>query len=141
MKTASPGVAALVPRVVSVHTMPRPLTLAFESCASSHRDLSRKALPCLLTMTTRIGLFTHREKKKKGLPSTDATYVDVATAAELAAKIIALGGKRVGLMRRERDGTTKLEGEMFEPAKINAVHLEWLSAKPEEFQTRGVFYD
>jgi hypothetical protein len=92
-------------------------------------------------MTTRIGLFTHREKKKKGLPSTDATYVDVATAADLAAKIIALGGKRVGLMRRERDGTTKLEGEMFEPAKINAVHLEWLAAKPEEFQTRGVFYD
>jgi hypothetical protein len=92
-------------------------------------------------MTTRIGLFTHQDRKKKGLPSTVATYVDVATAAELAAKIIELGAKRAGMMRRDRDGNTQLEGEMFEPTKLNAVHLEWLSAKPADFQTRGVFYD
>ncbi len=92
-------------------------------------------------MTSRIGLFTHQEKKKKGQPSAAATYVEVATAAELAAKITALGGKRAGLMRRDRDGTTALEGEMFEPSKLNAVHLEWLAAKPGDFQTRGVFYD
>lgn len=92
-------------------------------------------------MTTRIGLFTRQAPKKKGQPSTTATYIEVATAADLAAKVLALGAKRAGLMRRDRDGTTHLEGEMFEPAKFNTVHFEWLAAKPPEFQTRGVFYD
>jgi hypothetical protein len=92
-------------------------------------------------MTTRIGLFTHRLRRKKGQSSTVATHVDVDTSAELIAKLIELGAKRVGMMRKNRVGKTHLEGEMFEPAKINAVHFEWLAAKPPEFQTRGVFYD
>ena len=92
-------------------------------------------------MTTRIGLFTRQPAQKKGQPSSVATYIEVATAAELAAKVLALGAKRAGLMRRDRDGITHLEGEMFEPAKFNNVHLEWLAAKPPEFQTRGIFYD
>jgi hypothetical protein len=92
-------------------------------------------------MPSRIGLFTHRPRKKKGQASTVASYTEVATAADLTARILALGGKRAGLMRRDRDGTTHLEGEMFEPAKLNAVHFEWLTATPAQFQTRGVFYD
>ena len=92
-------------------------------------------------MTTRIGLFTKNPKNKKGQPSSVATYIDVAPPAELSAKITALGAKRAGLMRRDRDGNTTLEGEMFEPTKFNNVHLEWLAAQPPEFQTRGVFYD
>jgi hypothetical protein len=92
-------------------------------------------------MTTRIGLFTHRQRQKKGQPSADATYVEVATAAELAAKVLALGAKRAGLMHRDRAGTTQLEGQMFPPAELTAEHFQWLTAKPTEFQVRGLFYD
>ena len=38
-------------------------------------------------MTTRIGLFTHRPQKKKGQPSTVATYIDVSNSAELVTKV------------------------------------------------------
>ena len=92
-------------------------------------------------MTTRIGLFTPRKRRKKGQSSTITTYVEIATAAELAAKVIELGAKRAGLIHRDRDGNTTVEGEMFAPSTLNAKHLEWLQAKPVEFQTRGLFYD
>ena len=92
-------------------------------------------------MTTRIGLFTHKEKIKTGQPSSTAIYVEVSTAAELAAKVVALGAKRAGLMCRDRAGVTRLEGKMFEPAELGAKQFEWLTAKPEAFETRGVFYE
>lgn len=92
-------------------------------------------------MTTRIGLFTHREKKKKGQPSSTAIYVEVGTVAELSAKIVALGAKSAGLMCRDRAGATRLEGKMFEPGELSATHFAWLTAKPEAFETRGIFYE
>lgn len=66
---------------------------------------------------------------------------EVADAADLVGKLSELGATRAGLMRRDRDGTTHLEGEMFAPAKLGPVHLTWLTEKPAEFQTRGLFYD
>jgi hypothetical protein len=92
-------------------------------------------------MTTRIGLFTPRKRRKKGQTSTETTYVEVGTPAELAAKVVALGAKRTGLMSRDRAGNTQVQGEMFTPAEISDKHLAWLSAKSEEFETRGLFYD
>jgi hypothetical protein len=92
-------------------------------------------------MTTRIGLFTPRKKRKKGQSSTVTMYVEITTPAELAEKVIGLGGKRAGLICRDRAGNTEVQGEMFAPAALSAKHLEWLTAKPEEFQTRGLFYD
>ena len=92
-------------------------------------------------MTTRIGLFTPRKRRKKGQSSTVTTYVEISTPAELAAKVSALGGKRVGLLCRDRAGNTEVQGEMFAPSTLDAKHLEWLMAKPVDFQTRGLFYD
>lgn len=92
-------------------------------------------------MSTRIGLFTHRQRQKKGQPSAEATYVEVATAAELAAKVLALGAKRAGLMHRDRAGTTQLEGTMFAPSELSEEHFAWLTAKPTQFEVRGLFYD
>jgi hypothetical protein len=92
-------------------------------------------------MTTRIGLFTHRESRKKGQASTTTDYVEVTNAADLAAKVAALGGKRVGLLRKDREGTTHLEGDMFPTANLTDKHMTWLTEKPAEFQTRGLFYD
>lgn len=89
----------------------------------------------------RIGLFTPRKRRKKGQSSTTTTYVEVVTAEELSAKLTALGAKRVGLIRRDRAGETQPEGEMFAPSGLKTKHLEWLSAKPAEFETRGLFYD
>jgi hypothetical protein len=92
-------------------------------------------------MTTRIGLFTPRKRRKKGQTSTTTTYVEVATPAELTAKMIALGAKRTGLLSRDRDGNTEVQGEMFAPTALSDKHLAWLTAKPAEFETRGLFYD
>jgi hypothetical protein len=92
-------------------------------------------------MTTRIGLFTPRQKRKKGQTSTVTTYVEIATPAELADQITGLGGKRVGLISRDRDGNTEVQGDLFAPDALTAKHLAWITAKPAEFQTRGLFYD
>jgi len=92
-------------------------------------------------MTTRIGLFTPRKHRKSGQTSTVSMYVEIATPAELAAKVIGLGATRAGLMARDRAGDTHVQSEMFAPADLNAKHLEWLTAKTEEFETRGLFYE
>lgn len=91
--------------------------------------------------TVRIGLFTPRKKRKKGQSSTVTTYVEVVTAEELASTLTGLGAKRVGLIRRDRAGESKAEGETMAPTALTAKHLKWLAAKPEEFEIRGVFYD
>ena len=89
----------------------------------------------------RIGLFTTRERKKQGQSSTVTSYVDVNTSKELSAKLSELGAKRVGMLLRDRTGTTKLEGAMFAPNEITAQHMAWLAEKPAEFQTRAVFFE
>jgi hypothetical protein len=91
--------------------------------------------------TIRIGLFTPRKRRKKGQSSTVTTYVEVVTAEELSAKLAGLGAKRVGLIRRDRAGEATAEGEMLPPGALAAKHLKWLSAQPEEFETRGLYYD
>jgi len=92
-------------------------------------------------MKTRIGLFTHVKRKKKGGPTTTTTYVEIGAASELSEKLAALGAKRVGLLCRERTGTTRLEGKMFAPAELGADHLKWLTEKTAVFETRGLFYE
>lgn len=92
-------------------------------------------------MSIRIGLFTRRAKKKAGQASSTATYIEVSSHTEISAKLAELGAKEVGLLCRDRTGNTTLEGEMFKVADLKASHFEWLSAKPAEFQTRGLFYD
>lgn len=89
----------------------------------------------------RIGLFTTRERKKQGQSSTVTSYVDVNTPEELSAKLTELGAKKVGMLLRDRTGTTKLEGSMFTPNEITAQHIAWLAEKSTEFQTRGVFFE
>lgn len=92
-------------------------------------------------MNKRIGLFTPVARKKKGGPTTTTTYVEVDKAADLAVKLVALGAKRVGLLCRDRLGTTRMEGSMFSVTELKDEHLDWASAKPPEFETRGIFYD
>ena len=92
-------------------------------------------------MTQRIGLFTPNKRKKKGSATTTTTYVEVTDSADLVNKLTGLGAKRVGLLCRDRTGTTRLEGEMFSPTDMGDKHLTWLTAKPEEFETRGLFYE
>ena len=92
-------------------------------------------------MANRIGLFTPRKHRKHGQTSTVATYVEIETPEELAATLVGLGAHRTGLLSRDRDGNTEVEGEMFPPSGLTAKHLEWLAAKPAEFRTRGVYYD
>ncbi len=92
-------------------------------------------------MNKRIGLFTPIARQKKDGPTTTTTYVEVSTAAELGAKLAALGAKRVGLLCRDRFGTTRLEGTMFAVADLKDEHVEWASAKSTDFETRGLFYD
>jgi hypothetical protein len=91
--------------------------------------------------TTRIGLFTPRKKRKKGQSTTVTIYVEVVSAEELTSTLTGLGAKRVGLIRRDRAGETKAEGEMIAPSALTAKHLKWLAATPAEFETRGLFYD
>lgn len=91
--------------------------------------------------TIRIGLFTPRKKRKKGQTTTVTTYVEVVSAEELTSTLTGLGAKRVGLIRRDRAGETKAEGEMMAPSALTAKHLKWLAATPAEFETRGLFYD
>lgn len=91
--------------------------------------------------TVRIGLFTPRKRRKKGQSSTVTTYVEVVTAEELASTLAGLGAKRVGLIRRDRAGESKAEGELMAPSALSAKHLKWLSATPVEFETRGLYYD
>jgi hypothetical protein len=94
-------------------------------------------------MKMRIGLFTPITAKKKGTTkTTTTTYVEVTAATELVEKLTALGAKRVGLLNRDRLGTTKLEGDMFAVEGLQDKHLEWVVTPPAgEFQTRGIYYD
>jgi hypothetical protein len=91
--------------------------------------------------TMRIGLFTPATHAKKGSPTTTTTYVEVVEIADLAEKLKGLGAKRVGLLKRDRLGTTQLEGSMFTLDQLKPEHLTWVSTKPAEFETRGIFYD
>jgi hypothetical protein len=94
-------------------------------------------------MNKRIGLFTElgpQKKKAATTRTTSASYVDVGTAKDLVEKLQGLGARQVGLLRRDRLGVTHLEGKMLQPADISDTHLEWLTAKPEGFETRGIYY-
>src|SRR4051812_8343378 len=93
-----------------------------------------------LLMSKRIGLFTENAAKKKKGTTTVTSYVDVATAQDLITKLVGLGAKKVGLLRRDRLGSTHLEGTMLSPTDLKAEHVDWLTAKSEQFETRGVFY-
>ena len=88
----------------------------------------------------RIGLFTENSAKKKKATTTVTSYVDVATAQDLITKLVELGAKRVGLLRRDRLGATHLEGAMLPPTGLKPEHMEWVTAKPDQFETRGIFY-
>ena len=93
-------------------------------------------------MSKRIGLFTPKNsRRKKGDTTTTASYVDVDSVSDLAAKLTQLGAKRVGLLRRDRLGVTHNEGAMFPIADLRPSHLEWVTGKAEEFQTRGLYYE
>jgi hypothetical protein len=92
-------------------------------------------------MTNRIGLFTNAPGKvKKGAPTTTASYVEVAAIDDLTQKLAALGAKRVGLLLRDRAGTTHLEGAMFSVGDLKHEHKTWLTANGDAFQTRGLFF-
>ena len=96
------------------------------------------------TSKKRVGLSTPvtASKKKKGDPKTTTTsYVEVSSATELASKLGALGAKRVGLLCRDRLGTTRLEGEMFSVSELKDSHMNWVTAEAPEFETRGIYYD
>ncbi|MDO8540612.1 MAG: hypothetical protein Q7S40_09280 [Opitutaceae bacterium] len=92
-------------------------------------------------MKKRIGLFTPVARKKKNGPTTTTSYVEVSAAAELAEKLTALGAKRVGLLCRDRLGTTRMEGSMFAVGDLKDEHVDWVTTKAPEFETRGIFYD
>ena len=92
-------------------------------------------------LTLRIALYTPRKRRKKGQTSTTTSYVEVDSAQDLSTKLLALGAKRVGLIRRDRAGETKAEGDLFAPSAITAKHLNWLKADPKEFEIRGLYYD
>ena len=91
----------------------------------------------------RIGLFTPAAatRKKGERETTKSSYVEVTNAADLAAKLTSLGAKRVGLLCRDRLGTTRMEGEMFPVSGLKDSHVEWVTTEPPEFETRGIFYD
>ena len=92
-------------------------------------------------MNKRIGLFTENAAKKKaGRRTTDASYVEVDGAKDLIEKLAGLGAKKVGLLRRDRNGTTHMEGAMLAPDGLDESHIKWLTAKPETFEIRGVYY-
>ncbi len=92
-------------------------------------------------MTTRIGLFTHAKKQKQGSRTTSNIYVDIDSLGTLSSKLNELGARQVGLMCRDRTGTTRLEGQMFPVADLKETHLTWLSEKPEQFATRALFFE
>lgn len=92
-------------------------------------------------MKKRIGLFTSRTKIKKGAPTTSTCYVEVDDVAELTAKLADLGATNLGLLCRDRLGATSIEGKMFPVSELKPAHLDWLTEKPKEFQTRGLYFD
>ncbi|MEO5960831.1 MAG: hypothetical protein ABIR80_17110 [Opitutaceae bacterium] len=93
-------------------------------------------------MKKRIGLFTSKNTKKKHDATTTTTsHVEVDTVAELTAKLTQLGAQRVGLLRRDRLGATHLEGEMMAATDLKVAHLDWITGKAPEFETRGLFYE
>jgi hypothetical protein len=93
-------------------------------------------------MKKRIGLFSPApQKKKKGGPSTSTSYVEVENAAELAAELTTRGAKRVGLLCKDRLGSTRMEGAMFTVADLKDQHIEWVMAKAPQFETRAIYYD
>src|SRR5688572_22036231 len=79
-------------------------------------------------MNKRIGLFTDadRKKQKKTGQTTKTSYVDIVAAQDLAEKLQGLGAKEVGLLRRDRFGTTHLEGKMFPVAELKEEHVDWV---------------
>jgi hypothetical protein len=94
-------------------------------------------------MKSRIGLFTPaapKPGKKKG-ESTTASYVEVETLAELSAALAKLNAKQVALFWRDNVGAGHVEGAMFPLASLGADHLQWVTAKTETFQMRGLFYE
>lgn len=93
-------------------------------------------------MATRIGLFTPSKVKKKKDPRTTTTfYVEVDSMTDLVAKLAEHGAKKVGLLWRDRTGETHLEGKMTVPAELTEKDFDWLSAKPKDFQTRGLYFE
>lgn len=92
-------------------------------------------------MNKRIGLFTHETRQKKTGRTSSASFVEISAAADLAEKLSALGAKRVGLLRRDRLGETHLEGSMFAVTELKEEHVNWVTAKTPDFETRGIFYD
>ncbi|HUR59054.1 MAG TPA: hypothetical protein VM029_15170 [Opitutaceae bacterium] len=91
-------------------------------------------------MNKRIGLFTEAAKKKKNGPTTTASYVDIIAAADLTEKLVTLGAKKVALLRKDRLGTTHIEGKMFSVSELKDEHVTWVTARPEHFETRGIYY-
>jgi hypothetical protein len=92
-------------------------------------------------MSQRIGLFTELgTPNKRSARTTSASYVDIENAKDLADKLVGLGAKKFGLLRRDRLGETHLEGAMLAPTEVKDDHLKWLTAKPDQFETRGVYY-
>ena len=93
-------------------------------------------------MAKRIGLFTpSKVKKKKDARTTTTFYVEVDSIEDLVVKLSEHGAKKVGLLSRDRIGETHLEGKMIVPAELTAKDFEWLSAKPKEFGTRGLYFE
>lgn len=92
-------------------------------------------------MNKRIGLFTHASAKEKTARTSTASYVEIIAAADLAEKLAHLGAKRVGLLRRDRQGVTHLEGAMFAPTDLKEEHVDWVVAPTPGFETRGIFYE
>lgn len=92
-------------------------------------------------MKKRIGLFTPVARRKKDGPTTTTSYVEVDAAPELMKKLAALGAKRIGLLCRDRLGTTRMEGTMFAVNGLKDEHLNWVTEKAPAFETRGLYYD
>jgi hypothetical protein len=92
-------------------------------------------------MKKRIGLFTPTAKARKRGPTTAASYVEIIAAAELQEKLAKLGAQRVGLLCRDRLGTTRIEGAMFSVKDLKDEHVDWVTEKASHFETRGIFYE
>jgi hypothetical protein len=92
-------------------------------------------------MPHRIALYTELERKPKHTKKTTTTrFVEVDDAKSLITQLGALGAKRVGLLRRDRFGTSHLEGEEMAVDQLTDKHIAWVGSKAPEFESRGVFY-
>lgn len=92
-------------------------------------------------MPRRIALYTELDRKPKHTKkTTTASFVEVAVAKSLVVQLAALGAKKVGLLRRDRFGTSHLEGEVMAVDQLADAHLAWLGGKAADFESRGLFY-